>query len=764
MTMPHPPVLEVLPSVRRWERIRIPLAAAVIAVLLVAVAILVVRAIRQSQLEDDLAAARSALAEGTTASWARFDALLAEHEGLGSDERRVVALAALGTAMRSLLLGAPDPATARAAAARVAQEREEAATAAQAWAELLGDAPRTARLTDAARAFPASGPIRHAHALALARGGMIREALAEVGAARQAEPAYLAAAATQAELYRRAGQVDAARQSLLPLGAAQHPERGPVEAACILDAAEASGSAAPDVTALLTSAIATKAPRLVGRAKLAMGRQKLLSGDASAAVALLTEAVRLDPEDAESATQLARALLASGDAPGAVAAVDALGDGAPGAALLERALALTLLHRTRDAERTLGRIAQADLPAARGAGLRALLAWQKVDVGSAESAAAQAAAAGSTDALVLRAEILLEQGKRNPAVKSLAASRSGCARGFGLWIRGDWEEAASTLEAARADEGPCVSRVVGRTGLGLRPVAQLVTELERSLSRWPDAEDRILLGRLRARAGEDGAAEIARVMDAGAESLRALTLAAEAYAEMGKTAQAVAVVQKTKTLYPDDALPLATEIRVVRAGGDDGAAMRLSEAAVAAHPDQLDVVRERSITLVEAGRIAESERVSDVRFRPGRHFIEFARARIRAVEAAEGFRKADQQMVQALRFAMTFLPYSEEVRTRSLVALLHARRGGRRELDTAEAFLRPLVRRDTRSADFNLALAAIDRGYERVVQLGAHLRRALALDPMLPEAYEWLARADALEDEQRAQFERLYPGRPLRAD
>ena len=51
----HPPVLEVLPSVRRWERIRVPLAMVAVVLLLAVVALLVVGAIRQSQLQADLA-------------------------------------------------------------------------------------------------------------------------------------------------------------------------------------------------------------------------------------------------------------------------------------------------------------------------------------------------------------------------------------------------------------------------------------------------------------------------------------------------------------------------------------------------------------------------------------------------------------------------------------------------------------------------------------------------------------------------------------
>jgi tetratricopeptide (TPR) repeat protein len=457
---------------------------------------------------------------------------------------------------------------------------------------------------------------------------------------------------------------------------------------------------------------------------------------------------------------LSRALVGSGDALGALGAIDALGPTAPGEALAEKTLALALLHRTREAEATLGRVPESDLPAPRAALLRYMLAWQKLDLHEAEHQATQAAATGDGEALARRAEVLLALGKRNPAVRMLAASASACARAYGQWIDGQWDVAYAALDAARAQEGPCVARVLGRNGLGFSPPTQLVTDLATSLAHWPDAEDRILLGRARFRAGQDGATEIGRVIEGGAESMLALTLAAEAYAEMGKKDDALAVVRKAKTLYPQDPRPLAAEIRVVRMSGDNDGAMRLSEAALTAFPDQPDLVRERSITLVEAGRIAESERVSDIAYTAGPHFVEFARARIRAVEAAKGFPPADQQMVRALRFT-AFLPFSEEVRVRSMIALLHARRGGRRELDAAEAFLRPLVRLDVKSADFNLAMAAVDRGYQRVVQLGAHLRRALALEPLMPDAYQWLKEADALEPPLQAQYDRLFPGRPL---
>ena len=253
---------------------------------------------------------------------------------------------------------------------------------------------------------------------------------------------------------------------------------------------------------------------------------------------------------------------------------------------------------------------------------------------------------------------------------------------------------------------------------------------------------------------------MAAAIDAGAASLLALSAAAEAYAEMGKNAEARAVLTRAKQLHHSDPRVLAMEIRVARMAGNLDEAMRLSSDALQAHPDQPDIARERSITLVAAERIAESERVSDISFAAGPYFVEFARARIRAVEAAKGFPPADQQMVRALQFSQR-LPFVEEVRIRSLIAMLHSRRGGRRELDAAEAFLRPLVRIDVRSADFNLAMAAVDRGFARIVQLGAHLRRALALDPVQPEAYRWLEEKDLIDDAQRQAFTRFCPGQTL---
>jgi tetratricopeptide (TPR) repeat protein len=732
---------------------------AAVLLLLAVVALLVVGAIRQSQLQADLTEARAALAEGTLASWARFDALLAEHGGLDSSEPRVVALAAQGAAERAVLLGTPTAEVARAAGARVGAATDEPSVAARAWVELLADSPQIATLTQAAHAFPASGSIRHAHALGLWSSGLVDEAIAEIGAARQAEAAYLPAALTQADLLRRAGRAAPARQALAQV-LPSSPGRGTVEAACLLDEAEAAATAPADVGALVAPAEATSAPRLVARAKLARGRQKLLGGDPRGAVALLREASRLDPREAEVSTQLARALWQAGDAKGAVDAADALGTRAPPAALVERALAAALLHRTRDAEATLGRIPEGATSAERLATIRALIAWQKLDLPAADHEAAAAARTAEGGALVRRAEVQLALVKRPAAVKMLRASRSACALAFARWIEGDWPAGLEAIDAARATEPACASRLAGRTGLGVRPPAEVVEALEASLGHWPDAEDRILLGRARWRAGGDGAADLAAAMEGGAESLLALSRAAEAYAEMGKSAEATALIARAKQVHGADPRVLATEIRVVRMGGNLEVAMRLSSDALQANPDQPDIARERSITLVAAERIAESERVSDIPFAAGPHFVEFARARIRAVEAAKGFPPADQQMVRALQFSQR-LPFVEEVRIRSLIAMLHSRRGGRRELDAAEAFLRPLVRLDVRSADFNLAMAAVDRGFARIVQLGAHLRRSLALDPIQPEAYRWLADKELLDDPQRQAFARFFPGQRL---
>lgn len=755
----QPPVLEVLPSVRRWERIRVPLAMGAVILLLAVVGLLVVGAIRQSQLQSDLTEARAAMLEGTLASWARFDSLVEAHGGLASNEPRVVALAAQAAVERAVLLGTPTAEAARAAVARVGSAGDEPSMAARAWAELLSDAPRIEVVTQAAHAFPASGSIRHAHALGLWAHGNIDDAVAEIAAARQAEAAYLPAALTQAELLRRAKRVPQARQVLAQVPAAA-PGRGLVEAACLLDEAEAAGTAPPDVGPLVASSEGPAAPRLVARAKLARGRQKLLAGDPQGAVPLLREAARLDPHEPEVGAQLARALWQSGDAKGAVTAADALGAHAPSDALVERALAAALLHRTREAEATLARIPEAQASAVKLATIRALIAWQKLDLAAADHEAAAAAEGGDGSAIVRRAEAQLALVKKNHALKLLKASRSECARAFARWIEGDWPAAQDAIDAARAGEPACASRVAGRTGLGLRPPAEVVTALEASLSHWPDAEDRILLGRARWRAGGDGAADVAAAIEGGAESLLALSRAAEAYAEMGKAAEATAVVARAKEVHGRDPRVLATEIRIVRMSGNLDEAMRLSSDALDANPDHPDIARERSITLVAAERIAESERVSDISFAAGPYFVEFARARIRAVEAAKGFPPADQQMVRALQFSQR-LPFVEEVKIRSLIALLHSRRGGRRELDAAEAFLRPLVRIDVRSADFNMAMAAIDRGYARIVQLGAHLKRALQLDPIQPEAYHWLAERDLLEDAQRQAFERFFPGQRL---
>ena len=733
---------------------------AVVVLLLGVVALLVVRAIRQSQLQADIGDAREALGEGTLAGWARFDALVAGHGGLDSDEPRVVALAALGAAERAVLQGSPTAEVARAAVARVENGADEVAVAARVWGALLSDPPPIQAGTQAARSFPASGPIRHAHALALWANGMMAEAITEIGATRQAEPAYQPAALTQADLLRRAGQIDAARQVLARVPPTM-ALRGAIEAACALDEAEAGASAPPDVTPLISAAEQSRAPRYVARAKLARGRQKLLAGDPEGAVPLLREAVGLDPREPDVATQLARALWQSGDAKGAVEAVDAAGARAPAAALAERALAAALLHRTSDAETTLTKLPPDAVPAAQLASIRALLAWQKLDVAGAAHEAASAAGGGDATALVRRAEAQLQLVKRSSAVKLLKASPSACAQSFAQWIEGDWPAAFDAMDAAKAQEPACTMRLIGRTGMGLRPPSEIVEAFEASLRRWPDAEDRIELGRARWRAGGDGAADVAAAIEAGAESLLSLSMAAVAYAEMGKADEATAVVARAKQLHDDDPRVLATEIRVARMAGRLDEAMRLSSAALQAHPDQPDVARERSITLVAAERIAESERVSDISLAPGPYFAEFARTRIRAVEAARGFPPADQQMQRALKFSQR-LPFVEEVKIRSLIAMLHSRRGGRRELDAAEAFLRPLVRIDVRSADFNLAMGAVDRGYARIVQLGAHLRRAIALDPAIAiEAYKWLEEKGVIEDAQREAFARYFPGQRL---
>lgn len=454
----------------------------IVVLLLAVVALLVVRAIRQNQLQTDITDARTALAEGTAAGWARFDALLGEHGGLDSDDPRVVALAAFGAAERAVLLGAPTAEAARAAIARMGNGGDENAMAARAWAALLSDVPAMPEVTQAAHAFPSSGPIRHAHALTLWAHGLTREAVTEIGAARTAEPAYLPAALTQADLLRRAGQIAAARQVLANVPA-MLVLRGAIEAACALDEAEATGAAPVDVTALVSAAEQSNAPRYVARAKLARGRQKLLAGDAEAAVPLLQEAARLDPSEPEVATQLSRALWRSGDAKGAVAAVDAAGTRAAPAALAERALAAALLHRTSDAETTLGRVPAGAVAAEKLASIRALLAWQKLDAAGADSEAATATGDDDPTTLVRRAEAQLALVKRGAAVRALKESPSACARAYAQWIEGDWPAAQDAMEAARATEPACATRLIGRTSAGLRPPAEVVAALEASLRR-----------------------------------------------------------------------------------------------------------------------------------------------------------------------------------------------------------------------------------------------------------------------------------------
>ncbi len=124
--------------------------------------------------------------------------------------------------------------------------------------------------------------------------------------------------------------------------------------------------------ALLSGAAATVAPLPAGAeapsAVVARGKDLLAAGKVSEAIAVLSDAVRIDPRSPDAQFQLGRALRAGGDLFGAMTALEHAVDGSP--AHLPALRALAALYEESGFRRKAAEVLERALPAAPDEGAR----------------------------------------------------------------------------------------------------------------------------------------------------------------------------------------------------------------------------------------------------------------------------------------------------------------------------------------------------------------------------------------------------------
>jgi tetratricopeptide (TPR) repeat protein len=751
------PVMELDRGHVRWKKVRLPLFAALGALVLAALGVVLFLWWRDVRIRRDVREARQAAARDTVEGLRTARDRLEELAGTHGDRADVQAAYAYVLALDALRHGPEEPAL-RAAREALARSDPESGgplyAAAAALVELGEGEPGEALAALSALDEEASRieEVRYARLKSKIAADQRLEARVELELMAVKDEPFLPAVTLLCRLRHTLGDLEGAR-ILLENSLEEHPGRqaASVELALVLvemgtdEALEEAETVLEDVVPDLE-----QAPKLATSATYARGLLLLARGSHEEASGPLCRAAEAMEDRVLAVSRCARARRLSGDVTGALRALSVLelDETTPTIGLREVVEANLELWRPRAAVPALELLAgRPDVAARELALMNGRMAEQ-----SGNFAAAAAAYRKAGDRPVDAALAMVRIGRSRDAKRYLKTVRdgpaSGCAQAYRDWIRGRFESAFDEL----AQTAPCTPALRGRFHLGLGRHAEAAAAF--SAAPALDPRERVLLARATYRtAGAETARPILdELLGMEPGSVTLLREIALALLEMDLTDAARGAAADAVARNPGDPEALALQVKILRLTADPASAWELLQEALEKHPDHPGLLVEKAHSLLEDRDYEAAAETGQDAMVDGIHYMDAVLVTAEALESMREDSDADSLLRNA---AITlYAHYEPTLSAAASAALVKARRvpADRVGLAKSRGAFSQALRRDIPSAPLYYQGALTHLADGRRDDALEWLHAAAEVDPAFEPPFKKLHKLGELTEAEREAY------------
>ena len=763
---------QVEPTYKLWQKVRFPLAAAIVIVVLVVTAVVIGAIYVSRSIRVELARATDLAASDTIDSHQQAAELLERLRTENPDHEAILTRRAWQKVLVGLRYGSsPEQ---RQAAARALETVPDGAdsplfTATKAGLALLEGRPEEALELSSTDASDSEGLF--ILGLARARQGDVEPALTALDQARSGSPPFLPALAELAVLLRERGRHVEAASALKVLRQASPEHRGALVESVLLDLDRFDGQqekllglAGALGKKLDDAGIGAEQPRTLAYKRSGAGRIALLTERNDEAVVELTAAAEYFPKNQSLATRLAVAHRRNNDHERGLKALESFpNESSTDLRLLQTRLDLLMdLQRTTDAVDTLAALTKAEVKG------MALLEGRRL-LAQGEAAAAieplqHAIEEGDDEAALDLAEAYVAEGQTPKARRVLRRLRGDgplplCAGGFQAYLDGFTKRAAARLAGASKIGGRCGAVLAGRYLLGTGGAEDQQARLQEMLNSREDLRDRVALGRIlfRTKGLTAARAELDRVRERSPQAAALWHELTLAYEELGLTVLASEVA--TEGLEETDGHPLLVSVaaRLAREAGELDTAEQILSSGLEAHPDDRRILLEQASLLFARHRLPPAREVVVKIALPGPTFADAICLQSEIKRALGESQEAHIDLVRSASKATASTGALAEAEIRACQVHIHLRRGAA-SLGRAKTSLYFLQQLPVRWAEIPYLEGRIAEQENRLGHAENHYRRALKMDPAHRASWQALAKLGRLTEGDAAGFELRWPG------
>lgn len=765
-------VAQIEPRFLLWQKVRLPLAAAVIIVLLIVSALLIRSFLTARGIATDLERAEELAAADTFSSHREAQQLLQELNEEHPDHGEIGAQRAWQEVLVYLRFGATDEQVTRTAA--LLRELNIEPNTALGEATLAGLALLQGEDSAALEQIgeePETREGQFVRAMILASRGEVDTAIRLHDQARQGQPTFIPALGEMIRLLRQRGRFTEARAALSVITRISPDHEGAAVQSALLsmDSNALDREALTKMTGPLSEKISALSideshPRMLAYKNFAEGRLDLLRGEVEPARRALEAAARELGKSQAVATWLAVAHHRAGDHQKALDALASFPDEpATDPSLLKTRFDILLdLQRTEAARAPLDILNK--IEGFDASMVRARMEYAEGDYQRALEPLREAMSKNHGDAALLLADSFIQVGKIGSAQRTLREAKLAgglklCAAGFLANLDGETKRARGLFFKASQQGERCGSVFAGKLLLGAGIAAEQQPFLSKALEEREDVRDRVLLGRMRFRT--EGAAkarsELDRVRELRPEAAVVLRELALAYEELNALDVAQEVADTAVSQTKGNPLVVAAAAQVARERGEARDALARVEKGLESHSKSTYLRLEKAAALDATGRLAEAEEAADEAITDGPLFAEATCLRAWILMRRGSREDAQVDLMRALTPARRAEGVGGEAAVRSCLVELHVKRGPSAK-SRAKTQLYFLKRLPHYSARLEYLSGMVARSENKISDATSHFNKALELDPAHRESWRELAKLRPLTPEQRARFEKLFPG------
>lgn len=774
---PSIPIAQIDPRFERWRRIRIPIYGGIALIVIIVAGLLVHSCMVARNISSELDRAEELASLDTIE--AHVEALRIV-ESLHSDHPNHEAILeryAWQRLLYALRVGPAEPHIQEAQKAVDAlgpSVRDPLVVSTRAGLLLVnGEAPGAETLSrEALEVAPTCRECGFVYALTLDALDRSAEAVPVLDRSRQGIPPFIPALAAETQMLREQGRFDEAQNALVVLSKIGSGHRGAVVEGVLLAldrASAASPTAGRELVPQLEkhlSAVTVEDTyqRRAAFKHYAEGRILLLKGDSAGAARELGAAAKILTKDQRLAMWQARALRKAGRHLEAVKTLEPFPN-TPDTdtdVLVVRAEVLMDLYRTEDVAPTIAVLARMKV---KGASLLEgrRLYWSGQPTKAIKHLNA-ALREGHEEAALDLIEARIELGQARE-VRTLVNKSTfsepvkSCAAGMIQYLRGSYRKVRSELRDAAKSGGRCGTSLEGRLLVGTGESKALVKGLSSALAVREDLRDRVALGRAMFRTEGAVAArqELDRVRKLAPQSVNVWGELTLAYEELGLLDEAFEVAVEGMKRTKGNPRLLALAVHLKRRAGQLDEAKRLVKEGLKAQAREEALLIELAAINLEQRRYVVADTAISEAVKNGPYFSEAACLRAKIQERRGFARDAQIELSKAIAQAVTRVGVVETADAKACLAEHYIRRGTP-SLAKARANVNFLRRRGLIWPEIPYLSGVIAERQRETDNAVRNYREALEIDVAHRKSWQRLARLKRLTDDDRATFERLWPG------